>query len=241
MDYVVEETNDAFIYNDSRFFSRMYVGLKCIGVIVYAGTLTSCAVESLYFYMSMICVMFMSAVNSARYEYCHYKRYGTSFYSAEEFDIWKSGLYPKSRIFFSVTEFLIKLGYFVYIFPPEFDFINRCASGESIFKLHILALTLTYVLSGGVFAFLLLYFYCCNSSRDMVICVIPVMTPIQTQNLIQNQSQYECECCICLERASESTMAWSMLVCGHKFHTECVSAWLVHHKTCPICRTSYEV
>lgn len=230
----------SFTYDDSRFFSKTYVGFKILGVIVYAGTLTSCPTANLYFYTLMLSAMTLSTANSARYEYCHYKRYGTSFYSAEEFIAWKKELRPKSRLFFSVTELAIKIGYFIYTFPPEFDFINRCTVGESIFKLHILAITLIYLVSGGITACLLLSFYCCNimSRRrhphrhpHIVIRVIPIQSPIQ--------DGLQDECCICLERASESTLPWSMLVCGHKFHTACVSIWLSSHKTCPICRTSY--
>ena len=247
----------SFTYDDSRFFSKTYAGLKLLGVVVYAGTLSSCTASSLYFYMSMLCVMAMSAANSVRYEYCHYKRYGTSFYSAEEFIAWKKTLWSRSRLFFSVTELAIKIGYFIYTFPPEFDFINRCTLGESIFKLHILALTLIYLVSGGITACLLLSFYCCNTMsrghphrhpphrhpphrhphrhQHIVIHLIPAVIPIQSP--IQDGLQDEC--CICLERAAESTLPWSMLVCGHKFHTVCVSTWLANHKTCPICRTSY--
>ena len=234
----------SFTYDDSRFFSKTYVGFKILGVIVYAGTLTSCPTANLYFYTLMLSAMTLSTANSARYEYCHYKRYGTSFYSAEEFIAWKKELRPKSRLFFSVTELAIKIGYFIYTFPPEFDFINRCTVGESILKLHILAITLIYLVSGGITACLLLSFYCCNimsrrrhphRHQHVVIRVIPAMIPIQSP--IQDGLQDEC--CICLEQAAESTLPWSMLVCGHKFHTACVSIWLRSHKTCPICRTSY--
>jgi hypothetical protein len=231
-----------FVYNDTRLFSKMYVGLKLLGGIVYANTLTWCTGSSFYFYyMSMLVTMAISTANSARYEYCHYKRYGTSFYTAHEFQAWKMALLPKSRLVFSVVELVLKVGYFIFTFPPRFEFINRCTAGETIFKIHILGLTLIYTVSGIFSAGLLISIYCCRIGTPPLhphphprhhVARHVAMIPIQFR---ASEYEHEC-CCICLEGASQSSLAWSMLVCGHKFHTACISNWLTSHKTCPICR-----
>ena len=52
-----------------------------------------------------------------------------------------------------------------------------------------------------------------------------------TQILLTNNNNEEC--CICM---NINTSQWSMLLCGHKFHQDCVSIWLRTNQTCPICR-----
>lgn len=227
-----------FVYDDTRFFSKMYVGLKLLGWIVYANTLTWCTGSSFYFYyMSVLVTMTLSTANSARYEYCHYKRYGTPFYTVHEFQAWKTALLPKSRLVFSLVELALKVGYFIFTFPPQFELINKCTVGETILKVHILGLTIIYAVSGIVSAGLLMSFYCCRIGtqtlhpRHHVARHHVAMIPIQFR-----ASEQEHECCICLEGTSQSSLAWSMLVCGHKFHTACISNWLTSHPTCPICR-----
>ena len=39
-------------------------------------------------------------------------------------------------------------------------------------------------------------------------------------------------CSICLE----TYVMGATLVCGHRFHAECVSRWLRRSRTCPVCR-----
>lgn len=259
MDFVLEANDDihistsrrnaSFTYNDTRLGSRLYVGLKLLGVVVYASTLLSCSADAslYYFYMSMICVMTMSTANSARYEYCHYKRCGSSFYSVEEFVVWKHALWPRSRVVFSVTEIVLKLGYFVYTFPLKFDLITQCSVGESIFKIHTLTVFLIYVITGITLAVMILSFYFCNILNSHIVpftvpIQIPIQAPIQIQIQRAVQIDLQDKCCVCLEEAyDDASTSWSILVCGHKFHTACVSKWLTHSNTCPICRTTYEV
>lgn len=240
MDYVIDiyqERNESngiveypsFIYDDSRFYSKLYVFLKLLGLIIYTLTLPRC--NSNYFFITMIIVMFLSTMNSIRYEYNHFKRNGTIFSSIHEFEIWKKELWPKSRIFFSTAELSIKIGFFITIFPPRFEFISACDVGESIFKIHILVLLSTYIIS-GVFCICLLsssIFY--NFSNESIVTqTINVSFP---NSVIVTNNKNE-ECCICLD--TNNTELWSMLRCGHKFHSSCISTWLHTHKTCPICR-----
>ena len=125
-----------FIYDDRRKLSIIYTFLKLSGLIFYTVTLHTCSKPD--FYIIMIVVMFLSTMNNIRYEYSHYKRYGTIFYSLDEFYTWKKELWPKSRIVFSTIELSIKIAFFIKTFPPEFEFSNLCEIGESIYKLHIL-------------------------------------------------------------------------------------------------------
>jgi hypothetical protein len=48
-------------------------------------------------------------------------------------------------------------------------------------------------------------------------------------------------CPICLIQADEKPINWTQLVCGHKFHTECISQWLTKHQTCPYCRKTIDL
>ncbi len=43
------------------------------------------------------------------------------------------------------------------------------------------------------------------------------------------------ECCICMD--SDSTDKWSILQCGHKFHSSCISMWTRSKQLCPICKS----
>jgi len=174
----------------------------------------------------MIVAMFLSTMNSARYEYAHFKRYGTIFSSENEFEEWKKGLYPKSRILFSMVELVIKIVFFIKIFPPVCEFRNLCEIGEGIFKIHILALLMIYIIAFvSSICFLCSCYRYDNSHRQQIISL-----PIQIL-VINNQNE---ECSICMD--TDNNSEWSILQCGHKFHGECISTWLLTNQTCPICR-----
>ena len=226
-----------FIYDDRRKWSIIYTNLKLLGLIFYTATLHTCSKPD--FYIIMIVVMFLSTMNNIRYEYSHYKRYGTIFSSLDDFYTWKKELYPKSRIVFSTIELSIKIGFFIKIFPPEFEFSNLCEIGESIYKLHILGLFVLYFIACAFSICVLTSIYCYeyshpnhnyNRRRRTVLLPIPIILN-NSQIIINNQTE---ECCICMD--IDNTQTWVILPCGHKFHEPCISSWLNNHQTCPVCR-----
>lgn len=228
-----------FIYDDNRFFSKLYVTFKFIGLVVYSTTLTTC--ERPDFFMIMIGFMFSSTLNSLRYEYEHYRRYGTMFSSLDEFNTWKNDLWPKSRMLFSGIELAIKLGYFIKTFPPEFNFITPCEVGQSIFNIHILALFVLYIFAGTFSMCIFSSVYCFDHSRRTTEIEpanemgdtgsLPAHIPVAAVVLSQTPNE---ECCICLD--VDDVQTWVILPCGHKFHGSCISRWLPVHYTCPVCR-----
>jgi hypothetical protein len=251
MDYAVDILNrnveinigPQFIYDDRRFFSKIYVLLKSIGLVVYTTTLTMCAVPELY--ILMIGAMFLSTANSTRYEYAHYRRYGTIFSSIDEYNQWKQQQWPKSRLIFSIVELAIKIGYFIKAFPPQFDFITMCDVGKSVLNIHMLLLFSIYIIIIVSSVCLVSSFYFCNQYRYVLpsnnstaaaeaaivqreIVSLPAQLPV-----IMNVSPND-ECCICMD--VDNIQAWLILPCGHKFHALCISRWLFQHQTCPVCR-----
>jgi len=229
MDYAFESffwnyNSGVFIYDNRRTCSKLYVILKMIGLIFYASVLTAC--DDNKYYIGMIVAMFLSLLNSMRYEYAHFKRYGTIFSSINEFEEWKNGLYPKSRILFSMIELVIKIVYFARIFPPVCVFHNLCKIGESIFKIHAMAILMVYIIAGVCSTCLL----CSIHTTDRAHRHQPISSPYLI-SVSNNQNE---ECCICMDIGG--TNAWSMLACGHKFHKDCILPWIQANHTCPICR-----
>jgi hypothetical protein len=240
MEYTIEYYNEynfnnetvalpGFIYDNRRLCSKLYVFLKLLGLIFYITTLSTCYRPD--FYIIMIGFMFLSTMNYIRYEYEHYKRYGTIFSSVDDFEKWKNELWPKSRVIFNGIEIGIKIWFFIKIFPPEFEFRNLCDIGKSIFIIHIIGLFSFYIVV-CMFSILILSSICCNNylytstirQNKNITLPIPLL-------IIDNQNE---ECSICLDK--ENIQTWSILPCGHKFHGSCVSTWLLTHQTCPTCR-----
>lgn len=229
-----------FIYDDYRFFSKLYVLFKTFGLFCYAVTFSMC--ESRELYILITGMMFLSTANSARYEYRHYQRYNTTFYSIHEYHAWKDALWPKSRAVFSFTELSIKIGYFIYMFPPQFDFMTSCDVGKGLLMIHILILFFLYILSGVFSGWLLCYVSCwrrgtgARAVRAAARSTTPTPTPtprVAALPMLMNRNPNE-ECCICLDNAVE--LPWVLLPCGHMFHISCITQWLITRETCPVCR-----
>jgi hypothetical protein len=243
--YLVNEYSDAgivlpqsFVYDERRYCSKLYVFLKLMGLITYISTLTRCYNPN--FSTTMIVVMFLSTLNSMRYEHKHLQRYGTTFSSIHEYDLWKKGLWSKSRLVFSMIELGIKVWYFINTFPPQFEFNNRCSIGDSIFKIHTLVLFVIYIFIAFLAICLLSTSWCYTFSlyQPSIRQNINILLPVTNLSVIpipilvtDNQND---ECCICLDNNKGQT--WSILPCGHKFHDSCISSWLLRQQRCPICR-----
>jgi len=216
--------SEIFIYDNKRICSKLYVFFKTIGLIFYVSSLPTCNDNK--YYIGMIVAMFLSLINSMRYEYAHFKLYGTIFSSINEFEEWKNGLYPRSRILFSMVELVIKIVYFYRIFPPVCVFNNLCEIGESIFKIHIMIILMIYIIVGICSIFLLCSIHTIDSTNRGQLISSPYLISVSN-----NQNE---ECCICMDIGE--TNSWSMLACGHKFHKDCVLPWIQANHTCPICR-----
>lgn len=244
--YLNVGTNEEFIYDDHRYFSKLYVFLKLIGFITYTITLSSC--ENPEFYTVMMTAMFISLLNSARFEYKHYQKFGTQFSSVHDFEVWNNSLWSKSRAVFSVIEYGIKIAYFIKIYPPVIDFRTTCNVGESIYKIHIIGVFSCFIfcifsvclLSNSLCRCICSTLCCCDPYTELhqIRTLRPVSVPMMSRVSITPPSEVVLsttqECCICMD--NETTQSWSYLPCGHLFHASCVSIWFARHHTCPVCR-----
>lgn len=245
MDYAIDNyfVNDVddheirtdFVYDDRRIYSKIYVLLKSIGLVFYTLTFTRC--DRPAFFVVMNSVMFLSILNSARYEYNHFRRYGTTFSSIGEYESWKQQQFSKTRIIFAGTEIGLKIWYIINSFPPQIEFDTPCNLGKSILFIHISGLLIVYLVV-GVFSVYLLCTSCCYDVSHYqphtynVRPSDPVSLPLPAINeVVLNINQ---ECCICMD--IDNIQPWRGLPCGHMFHTSCVSRWIDTHHTCPVCR-----
>eukprot|EP00850_Spirogloea_muscicola_P017238 SM000146S00958 [mRNA] locus=s146:101748:103347:- [translate_table: standard] len=62
--------------------------------------------------------------------------------------------------------------------------------------------------------------------------------PIMTAAKAPAATVEEPQCPVCLSDYQPSEQLRQLPACRHVFHVECIDAWLEHHTTCPICRTS---
>jgi hypothetical protein len=46
------------------------------------------------------------------------------------------------------------------------------------------------------------------------------------------------ECAVCIVELKDGDAARQLPRCGHRFHADCIGAWLRLHATCPICRAT---
>lgn len=244
------EPRTDFVYEDRRSFSKAYIFCKYAGLIFYMNTLLPCNKLLLNVMMGLMC---LSTMNSARYEFAHYRKYGYRFSSMAEFETWKSQQYSKSRLVFSFGELGLKIWYGITTFPPQFDFSfqTKCGMGESILKVHMLVLFMVYIVA-CVFSIYLIYHGCCfdftyyhthpaNLLRNHVrvmdqvrpldsVAVAVAVTVAVTVAVPSNE-----ECCICLDKDNEQP--WGVLPCAHTFHAACITRWVAtQHVTCPVCR-----
>jgi len=247
------EAQPGFVYNDRRSFSKVYIFCKYIGVIFYIATLPPCNKP---IFTTMVGLMFLSTMNSARYEFAHYRKYGTRFSSIAEFESWKSQQYPKSRIVFALGELGLKIGYSITTFPPKFDFSfgTLCGMGESILNVHILVLSMLYTVV-CVFSMYLLYSGCCFSTHyyhthpaNRLRNHVRVQGRGQGQRPIRSLDAVAVvvavspneECCICLD--NENEQSWAVIPCGHKFHGACITRWIATQQpNCPVCRVDVRI
>jgi hypothetical protein len=237
------EPRTNFIYDDHRPFSKVYIFCKYIGIVFYISTLPPCDKP---IFTGMVCLMFLSTMNSARYEFAHYRKYGTRFSSVAEFDAWKSQQYPRSRLVFSFGELGLKIGYSITTFPPKFDFSfgTLCSMGESILHVHILVLFMLYTVV-SVFSMYLIYSGCCFSARYHRHPANRLRNHVRVQDRVRPLDAVAVavevavssneECCICLDKDNEQS--WGVLPCGHKFHAACITRWVATQQpNCPVCR-----
>jgi E3 ubiquitin-protein ligase RNF115/126 len=222
-----------FVYKETRSCAKLYIFLKSLGLAFYTSTLTTCSISANTLTTYMLVVMMGSLVNSMRYEYAHFKKYGQVF-SLYEFEMWKNAQWPRLRLFFSIFDLGIKIAFFIEEYPPTFEFYNACHVGKSVLKIHIVVLSLLYTLFGILCTFLFTLFYCFTYTY-----IPPTPAPASSQHVILNTIttativDNQTECCICLDKTHQP---WTVLPCGHMFHRPCISTWINYHDSCPICR-----
>lgn len=238
------EPRTDFVYEDRRSFSKAYIFCKYAGLIFYMNTLLPCNKLLLNVMMGLMC---LSAINSARYEFAHYRKYGYRFSSIAEFDAWKGQQYPKSRLVFSFGELGLKIWYGITTFPPQFDFSfqTKCGIGESILKVHMLVLFMVYTIA-CVFSIYLIYHGCCfdftyyhthpanrlRNHRPVQVRPLDAVAVVVAVAMPSNE-----ECCICLD--NDNVRPWGVLPCAHTFHAACITRWVATQQpNCPVCRTN---
>lgn len=87
-----------------------------------------------------------------------------------------------------------------------------------------------------------------NKTQVSVMSPLKSIPSIDTAETMTSVDDIECcnihdknECSICMETFTKDTIvSWSPnSKCDHVFHHSCIKEWLLHHDTCPCCRTQF--
>jgi hypothetical protein len=241
----------AFVYDDKRNLNKLCLIFKMIGFGFYSRTAVICLNDELFPWFCMVsCMMFVSICNTIRYEYAFHKIYGTTFQSIEAFNEWKTQQTPQIKTIFDCVEFIIKAVYLYKSFPLTFDMYDEnddkkfsvCRFSGTLLKLHILVIMAVY--SIGILFLMCLYtdvvlrrMSSPRQTRDAVALNTAVNQTIVVQ-VVPPVISTETECCICLDKNEKP---WATAQCAHSFHVPCISEWIKHNPSCPICRSSLVV
>ena len=57
-----------------------------------------------------------------------------------------------------------------------------------------------------------------------------------TQSTRRDGGSDRVQCSVCLGTVQAGEMVRQLPACRHLFHVDCVDAWLLAHRTCPLCR-----
>ena len=85
-------------------------------------------------------------------------------------------------------------------------------------------------------------FGACNL-KAMIILVLALPDPLDAfpsvpfHSVTPSNLALHSSCAICLDVFAESSDVKQLPDCHHVFHTPCLTEWLLHHGTCPMCRT----
>lgn len=52
----------------------------------------------------------------------------------------------------------------------------------------------------------------------------------------EGESESDC-CAVCLNEMCKWEKVMSLPLCSHRYHADCIGAWLKSHTTCPLCRS----
>lgn len=244
----------AFVYDEKRKFNIVCLTFKISGFVFYSRTAVNCINDKLFPWFCMVSsMMFVSICNTVRYEYAFYKVYGATFQSMDAFKQWKIQQKPHIKTVLDFVEFLIKLVYLYKSLPLTFGMydetdgkkFSECVFSGTLLKLHILVIMAGY--SIGVLFFMCIYvnamFRRMSSPRQPRDAMIlnSAVNQMNAQNAIMSAIEpivvvidKETECCICLDK-NESP--WITARCTHSFHAKCVTEWVKHNPSCPVCRS----
>jgi len=259
-----------FIYDEKRLCARLCLLVKTIGLAFYTTTISMCDFKRMdariVFLLACVFASTLASVCiSLRYEYALYLKYGTAFAAVSEFNTWKAtqraGLTTATGI-----EVCMKIIFLIFSLPIEISFydnetetISLCEIGKSLLKIHVLGLLVMYALALTFTAFAFISFIM-SSNRMPLQPEQPRLHPQpQPQHQHQHQLQMQrrpirlqlpvpggesgvvypqTECCICLDKTDQ---AWITMPCAHSFHYTCISEWVAHSPSCPVCRYQYQL
>lgn len=75
----------------------------------------------------------------------------------------------------------------------------------------------------------------CPPAGRNTLSSLPVVI-VTADDLLEESNK---ECIVCLEEQKLGAQACK-LPCGHLFHKQCITEWLIKHCTCPVCRFELE-
>lgn len=247
----------AFVYDEKRKFNKLCLVFKIIGFVFYSRTAVICIDDKLFpWFCTVSCMMLVSICNTLRYEYAFYKVYGMTFQSIDAFKEWKTQHKPHIKTALDFIEFIIKAVYLYKSFPLTFGMyvenddkkFSECVFSGTLLKLHIMVIMAGYSIIALLFMCLytdIVYrrMWAPRQPRDAMTLnsAVNQMNQMNAQNATVSPVQpiavvidKETECCICLDK-NESP--WITARCTHSFHAKCVSEWVKHNPSCPVCRT----
>jgi len=227
----------AFVYDDKRMCSRIWLCFKMLGLGFYSTTTAMCIHDEMVVWFGTVSSMMGASVcNTIRYEYAFFKIHGTIFPSIEAFIQWKTQQRRNVKPVLDVAEFIIKVVYLVRSIPlrfsthDEYNNASMCRIGMTVLNLHTLVIIAWWFLFAVVFCTMYTHIDMCPRETNAIEAVAP--NAVAPNAVVIDQ---ETECCICLDK---NDSPWTTAHCMHSFHAACMIKWMQQNPSCPVCRSS---